>query len=360
GSSLLVLLRLRRLRGTRSVRQELLVAALGEDHVVGVEDVVGVHLVRVEDVHLAEVAQREAVGLVVAVQDHQHLVGVGDLAQGLQRGLGPLAGDVGTDELGDDVHPAGAGPVRQGAAERGGLHLLGGALGVVPRLGAVHRAAALELRSADRALAGPAGALLPVGLLAAAADLAAGLGGVRALAARGLLGDDDLVHQRDVRLLVEDRLRELDAPAGRALGSLDLDGRHCQFSPFTAVRTSTSPPLGPGTAPFTRMRPFSASIPCTLRFCTVLRALPIRPAIRMPLNTRPGVAQPPIAPGLRCTLCAPCEAFRPAKPCRFMTPAKPLPLVLPVTSTSWPASNASAVISWPRVYSVASEVRTST
>ena len=48
------------------------------------------------------------------------------------------------------------------------------------------------------------------------------------------------------------------------------------------------------------------------------------------------------------------------KPCRFMTPAKPLPLLVAVTSTSSPASNVSAVTSWPSVYSAASSVRSST
>ena len=44
---------------------------------------------------------------------------------------------------------------------------------------------------------------------------------------------------------------------------------------------------------------------------------------------------------------------------RFMTPAKPLPLLVPTTSTSWPASKMSTASSWPSVYSAASAVRTS-
>ncbi len=46
---------------------------------------------------------------------------------------------------------------------------------------------------------------------------------------------------------------------------------------------------------------------------------------------RPGVEQPPIEPGRRCTACAPCAAPWPRKPCRFMVPAQPLPLDVPVT-----------------------------
>ena len=86
----------------------------------------------------------------------------------------------------------------------------------------------------------------------------------------------------------------------------------------------------------------------------------MRPAIRTPLKTRPGVAQAPIEPGERCLRSTPWLARRPWKPCRFMTPAKPLPLVLPVTSIVWPGANASTVTSWPSSYSRASVVRSST
>ena len=67
----------------------------------------------------------------------------------------------------------------------------------------------------------------------------------------------------------------------------------------------------------------------------------MRPAIRVPLNTRPGVAQAPMEPGLRWLRWAPWEAPTPWKPCRFMTPAKPLPLLVPVTSISSPAAKVS-------------------
>src|ERR1022692_1702988 len=128
---------------------------------------------------------------------------------------------------------------------------------------------------------------------------------------------------------------------------------------LAALRTSTTRPRGPGTAPLIRSSPRSASTACTVRDCTVVRIPPIRPAIRTPLNTRPGVAQAPIEPGERCLRWVPCEEDRPLKPCRFMTPAKPLPLLLPVTSTCWPLANTSAVTSCPSVYSDASSVRSS-
>lgn len=106
--------------------------------------------------------------------------------------------------------------------------------------------------------------------------------------------------------------------------------------------------------------PFSTSTAWTVTFWVVTVSVPMRPAMRRPLNTRPGVAQAPIEPGLRWLRWAPCEALTPAKPCRFMTPAKPLPLLVPVTSMAWPASNVSTGSSWPTVYSEASAVRIST
>src|SRR5439155_614190 len=52
----------------------------------------------------------------------------------------------------------------------------------------------------------------------------------------------------------------------------------------------TRPPGGPGIAPFTINRLRSASTATTSRLRTVTRSLPIWPAIRVPLNTRLGVA----------------------------------------------------------------------
>ena len=49
----------------------------------------------------------------------------------------------------------------------------------------------------------------------------------------------------------------------------------------------------------------------------------------------------------RCETDTPWEARRPPKFHRFMAPAKPLPIEMPVTSTNWPATKWSAVISAP-------------
>ena len=82
---------------------------------------------------------------------------------------------------------------------------------------------------------------------------------------------------------------------------------------FTALRSSTTPPVGPGTAPRTRMTSWSVSALTTSRFRVVTLVPPSRPAMRTPLKTRAGVAHWPIAPGLRWTRCAPWEAGWPLK-----------------------------------------------
>src|SRR6516225_5221099 len=319
--------------------------------------------------HVRYVPQRLPGDVVVAVGDDQDSWRAARRALEIespgQHGHGVLGpGHVTVDEAADDQDPAVAEPVRQRAAQGRGLHLLRRPLHVGTRHRAVRRAAAGVLGRAERALAGPAGALLPVGLLTAAADLAAGLGRVGALPGRGLLGHHDLVDQRHVHLGGEDRLGQVDRLVALAGRRDDADCGH-QASPprsegvRTALRTRTTRPLGPGTAPLIRSSPRSASTECTVSDCTVVRTPPIRPAIRTPLNTRPGVAQAPMDPGERCLRWVPCAAPRPRKPCLFMTPAVPLPLLRPVTSTCCPLANTSAVTSCPSVYSDASSVRSS-
>ena len=63
----------------------------------------------------------------------------------------------------------------------------------------------------------------------ATGDLTAGLGLVGALTSGRLLGDDDLVDQRDVGLHVEDLGGQLDGAVGSALRADDVDGRHVRL-----------------------------------------------------------------------------------------------------------------------------------
>ena len=62
----------------------------------------------------------------------------------------------------------------------------------------------------------------------------------------GLLGDHDLVDQRDVDLLREDLVRELDASLRRALAVLDLDGRHGLLAPLHGGADENQATVGTG------------------------------------------------------------------------------------------------------------------
>src|SRR5262249_11556790 len=72
-----------------------------------------------------------------------------------------------------------------------------------------------------------------------------------------------------------------------------------------------------------------------------------------------GLARVLAAPGERCEIDTPCEARKPPKFQRFIGPAKPLPIDVPVTSTYWPTTKWSAVISAPTGISASSLTRNS-
>src|SRR5262249_52320518 len=141
---------------------------------------------------------------------------------------------------------------------------------------AVRHTAATPVRRPDRTLPRAAGALLPPRLGAAARHLGARLGAVRARALRRELRGDGLVHHRDVRLDTEDLFRQGHARTGAAVGLLHGETGHATPA-FTALRTKTSPPFGPGTAPRMSSRLRSASPSTTWRFSVVTRVLPYWP-----------------------------------------------------------------------------------
>src|SRR4029453_13670606 len=99
-----------------------------------------------------------------------------------------------------------------------------------------------------------------------------------------------------VGLDAEQRVGQADAAALAAGRGLDLHRSHRAPPPFTASRMRTSPPLGPGTAPRTSSSWLSGSACPPRRFWVVTFWLPMRPAMRVPLNTRAGVAHAPTEP----------------------------------------------------------------
>ena len=163
-----------------------------EDDPVGHEHVVGVELAFAADVDVVEVAEALPDRLVLGPQDGEDLALD---AVGGEGGDGAL-GARGVEAPVEDQHPVGGGPVGERRLERQADHLLGGALGVVARLGGVDHATAGPDRRAAGAGPGAAGALLLPGLGATTAHLGAGLGGLGAGPAGGQLGGDDLVHHR--------------------------------------------------------------------------------------------------------------------------------------------------------------------
>src|SRR5699024_5604982 len=231
--------------------------------------------------------------------DHQHLGCLlviddrttGDCCQYTLRFL--RGGLVSCHDRAREVQLAGAHPIREGPTQRGSLHLLRCTLGVVTRCRPVDRATTDELRGTLGTLPGPTSALLPIRLLTAARHLTPRLGVVGALTSCSQLRSDHLMHQRDIRLHVEHVAGQLDGPIGSPCRGLYIDAAHFATPPFAspilaALRTNTTPFFRPGTAPLSNNSPSVGCTACTVRPCVVLRTLPIRPGISLPLNTCPG------------------------------------------------------------------------
>src|SRR5207244_3879323 len=242
-------------------------------------------------------------------------------------------------------------------AQRLAGHLARHVLVVASRRGTERLAAALPLRRADRALARAAGALLLPGLLAAARDLAPALRVVGADATIGELAHDGLMQHGQVHG-VEHVGLELEAARLLALRVDHLEVRHRYFFPaagagvtffvFTLLRSITSEPLAPGTAPRTSTRFCSGSTRTTLMLSTVRRSPPMRPGSLWPGHTREGSDDAPIEPGARWNI-EPWLASPPFQLWRFTPPWKPLPFDTPTTSTTSPAVKRSAPMLCPIV-----------
>jgi hypothetical protein len=114
----------------------------------------------------------------------------------------------------------------QGRTEGAPPGLLRQLVGIVAGVRSEDRPALPPERRARAADAGPAGALLPPGLLAAAADERPGLGRRVALALIGPIVDDGLVDQVVVRGLGEDALRQVHLGGRLAASVDDVEFRH--------------------------------------------------------------------------------------------------------------------------------------
>ena len=162
--------------------------------------------------------------VVVLLVDHQRRLEA-QLGEGLDRRLG--LGRRGLPLVEDEQRLVGV-ALGDGRADGGAAQLLGHVVLVVAHLGRHGLAAADPLRGADGALAGAAGALLSIGLLAAAGDQRAVLHAHRVGAPRGELRLDHLVEER-VRVVerrVDEGVGEVDGADLLLLDVEDVQGRH--------------------------------------------------------------------------------------------------------------------------------------
>src|SRR5262245_19280925 len=225
--------------------------------------------------------------------------------------------------------------------QRERAHLLWQLDGMAARLGSEHLAPTAPLRHRFVTMPGAAGPLLLVHLFARNRHFGAILDMMGTGHALQKLVAHHAVDQVRARLQPEDGIIEFNLAGARR-----IKGRDCGFhdccsaccapagaaapappSPalrkapgwgasfgsgrLTASRTSTQPPLVPGTAPRTSTSPLSLSVSTTSRFSVVTRSLPKWPAIFLPLKTLPGSWRCPVEPWLRCTIETPCVARRP-------------------------------------------------
>ena len=119
-----------------------------------------------------------------------------------------------------------------------------------------------EVGCADGALACTASAFLAEWLAATAGDFTTSLGAVGALTLCSKLSINNLVHQRNAGLTVEDVSRQLNLAVGATISGVyvELQIGHARSPPFTAVFTVTRPPRAPGMAPLMISRLASVSI----------------------------------------------------------------------------------------------------
>ena len=209
-------------------------------------------------------------------------------------------------------------------------------------------AAAAPQRRRGHAGARAAGALLAPRLLGRVLDLAAVLLRARALARVGLVGDDDLVHQRFVVVAAEHGVGRVDLRGRLALVVEELEFH--QFGSLLGGALAGLDGRAHDHVAVLRARHRAAHQQQLARFVDahdveVLRGARSRrrswPDIRLPGNTRPGSCAIEIEPGTLCERLLPCDARFELKLWRLIVPAKPLPIEVPCTSTFWPTANMS-------------------
>jgi len=172
---------------------------------------------------------------------------------------------------------------RKDAKERSLLHLFVHLLGIIASFYRTMRLSATRpQRRTDGAVAGAAGAFLPPGLFASAANLGTVFGVRPWAAAIGELGFHDLLYEHGVPGSVKDALRKFNR-TGHFFFEIVYVGLHLLE---VKVLISKSVPRCPGTAPLNIKRLFSLSTETTSRFFIEILSFPMCPAIFLPGTTR--------------------------------------------------------------------------
>src|SRR5512145_2281254 len=164
----------------------------------------------------------------------------------------------------------------------------------------VSNTATLTMWCTYRTLSRSPSALLAIELACATGHLATTPCIMGAEASISLLANSSLMHNWNIGLNTENIFGERNH-TDLSTGLVEEFCFHFYFhlAALTARRTITSPFLAPGTDPRIKSRCCSGNTSTTCKFCTVTRLLPIRPAIRVFFQTRPGVVPAPIEPGAR-------------------------------------------------------------
>src|SRR4051812_28281913 len=172
---------------------ELVERLLGEEQPSRADEVGDADARRGQPRHARQIAERQRDPRLLLGQHDEHRAAARPVAEQLRGGARRRLAE---GRRVEDRERLALGVHGQHATQRGAALLAVDLERVVARRRTEDDAAAGEVRRADRALAGAAGALLAPRLGAAAADLAAGLGRVRALAAGGGLGAHPVVPER--------------------------------------------------------------------------------------------------------------------------------------------------------------------
>src|SRR5579871_1086837 len=217
-----------------------------------------------------EVAYPQGQVAVFSIVDQQHRSTGGHVGEGMHGVLGLMIRQV---ELMDNLQFAipNLGGKRRPHGALG--HLARQLIAVIARHGPEDRPTVAPQRRPHRTDARPACAFLLPQLLTRTGNFTPGLSLVGARTQTRLILADRFVKQRFVDFGPEHFVGEVERAHFLVVQIQNIDCRHGSY--LFALRTTTYPPLGPGTAPFTTSTLSSVSTSTISRLRTVTLALPM-------------------------------------------------------------------------------------